>query len=1297
MFINSKKPYNYALMVFFLSIGGGGGGEGGGGQTMRISPKITYQPEDRYGYISDLTANADDGHTYNFLTINTGTLAKPYVRFYDANGTVIGGVEKGIDLSVLQTNSTETIGTKTADHQYCIRLPKNAASVQIYDDETAVGETIALNDDGGSTLTVDNNQVTKTKTERTTSAITYPLEPTTDFDYIYFTDEDNWSNGGAKTIYAYYYGSADGEYAAWPGVPAQNSYVDNRGNRVYRFQPPKSVNGTYPYPYVIFHNGSAPDRTITQRIQYQMGHNYTPNNNTSVPYGTVTNHAYGVSDNYKAQGKPDDIDTNTEIKTKLTNETDWTQYYIFFVNNGTKDLMTEVSDTSNRYRLDDVHIKFFSDEKGDNAVGNTAGYLMSQLMAEYENDDVYRIRIPNGAAYFRITNGTGKDTISSGNYYRSSEIKEITNNGLYRFVRIGSTYDDYAVGCNTQLTTPDSLDDYRYRLELLNETEDPDVPPVIIGGDSTPVHLATVETGYDGLIKQITWLRHKPIEGMTYDEKNPTTYDSSKIDTEYLDHTTDDLNNPSVTAVRTVKWGTYYWKEIQAPFGYEIDTEILPDFTIGAQEAEMTLNVQSAADSPKNGSVELTKTAKEKAGKFAIGTTLEGFAFRLYDASDSSVNLKLVKKANAEEYYFYPEEPSDKQQTILTNMLSQRINPNDDTSAYVWEHDEEGTDFKYYNVPLTITVDEEEKTIINLPKTNGEGKLKIDNIPWGTYYLEETEARENAGFVITDSNDQNNEKKVTFTIGKNNSERTLNLSVQDEIEPAYIRLFEHINLKKDGWGDPTFVFRITQTAQYELEYDDETKQWVSSLKDLPQAQQTVRYVSLTVNDDGTVKETPVHYTQTNDGRVPINFESDPYQSDKYTSWLCEGTTEEEYKNQFHIDTHGRIRVEPGSYEITRLPVSRYRYDGSAYEIYDTTEAHIPGTMTGAAEKVTLTGLARGKTADVHYYDYVEFYDKFSQVDTEVNRFYSLDTNHDNQHRTVKGIRIEDYHVKKTDVVVNDLLTVALPQNADFKAYMIMIDGSERLMTREEKKQLLLSYVYDKDSKDDISFGGNADTEKNDFSYDADHDYIKVANASHHKDCVYTLTADYHGYRTEFDLVMPQNERPTKFTTRQVIFRADNANTNATPTVSYFEDKLIQGDTISEVHSAEYEFTFIILDDQTKAQDATDKITVYDIRHNGRSIGEGNYADLLNAFINVGAGNSPFKINETFRTGSGINQTYAFGSWQNTSGEELNLTVSDPYSVIRQKIVSDLTKTSPIVFVAQLTNTSPTPTTTPTEP
>ena len=107
----------------------------------------------------------------------------------------------------------------------------------------------------------------------------------------------------------------------------------------------------------------------------------------------------------------------------------------------------------------------------------------------------------------------------------------------------------------------------------------------------------------------------------------------------------------------------------------------------------MTLNVQSAADSPKNGSVELTKTAKEKAGKFAIGTPLEGFAFRLYDASDPSTKLKLVKKTDAEEYYLYPEEPSDKQQTILTDMLSQRIVPNDDTSDYVWAHDEDGTDF----------------------------------------------------------------------------------------------------------------------------------------------------------------------------------------------------------------------------------------------------------------------------------------------------------------------------------------------------------------------------------------------------------------------------------------------------------------------------------------------------------------------------------------------------------------------------------------------------------------------------
>ncbi len=1216
----------------------------------------TYQPEDRYSYISNLTNTTGNGNDYNFITINTG-IEKPYIKFYattDGTGNVIGGVESGINLEDAKLNGSSTVGTKIGDNKYRIRLPKNAKSFAVGDGTNYSNATV-LDDSKEYTYTVTKDGSAVTISDTTdriglhNGADISILEPTTDFDYIYFTDKDSWNSNGSKTIYAYYYGGIDGEYNTWPGVPAQKVYTDNSGKSVYVFQPPKQGSDSKVYPYVIFNNGSASDRKITQKIEYQMGYNYTPND-TTANYGTKS--AYATDDVYKAQGRPDDNDTNSENQTNTITLSD---KYIFFVNNGTKDLR---AGATGRYKLDDVHIRFF--DENNNPIGNTAGYKMYELMAEYEGDEVYRVRIPDSAKKFQITNGIGKNAANSTyNNYRYSEVKDIKENGLYRFVRSAvnnfgenstSAYAN-ANGLNGTVTIQ-NIGTPLYYLELLNEEKESDDGLIVIGGSDEPVYLATVETGYDGLTKWITALRTKTVNG------------KEVVDDEYLKNTLDDIKNTSVTEVKVKKWGKYFWKEIEAPYGYEIDVETLPTFKVGAEESELAAYVQSATDSPKTGAVQLTKTAKEKVGNTDIGNALDGFKFRLYDNSDIRKEIKLVRKAGLQEYYVYPDNPTQKQQEILSKMLSERVDSENDTSDYVWEHNSDGTDFEYYN-----TGDDS-----NSPETDEHGQIKIENIPWGTYYLEEVAVKENSGYVYTNSNadKSDNRNKVYFTVGRNNCLDVQELSCTDEMQPAYIRLFEHINMKKEAWGDPTFIFKIKQTANYinGALTDTDGKEML---------------VALTVNEDN---EVITQIVEKYDSNGEIKFTADPLGID-YANWLVEGTTESEYKGMYHIDDEGRIRVEPGKYEITRMPVSRYEFVADTWKLEDDNTSNIyethkhteqNPTMTGKEPKVEVT-IPASKTAMVHYYDKVAYYDKFSEVQENINTFYSLDN--DNKHETIKGIRIAEYHVDKTkdDISGDDTLTVSLTDNTRFKAYMVLADGSERAMTDDEIKKLGISYTYK--THDDKNFGSYTDKTKNDFSYDNANDKIKVNNSSRYNDEIYTLTAKYNSYETDFELIMAESDKPKTLYTRQVVFKSDIVNGVDTPNVSYFVDSIIHDsveENPEEIHTGEYEFTFIILDDETKETGDTDKITVYDVRHNGRSIGKSNeWETIVNKLINVSDGNSAFEINESFRQGSGLSITYSFASWLNTSGE--NLTAS--YDDIKENIMSDLNDTSPIVFTAQL--------------
>ena len=211
---------------------------------------------------------------------------------------------------------------------------------------------------------------------------------------------------------------------AWPGSVADSSdeltsYTDNNSKTVYMFRVPQGANGAY--SKVIFNNGSDATRKITAAADLEPGKNYilgsvaqtsdpTPAN---IQYGSFagSGYVYAVTAEDKAAGITKPYDTAGSSN------------YIYIINNGTDTLGTSGARTP----LDEMHVTFYDQDK--QIIGtDLAGYIPDLLKnVNYNSQDVYRIRIPNNAKYFRINNGInkGKDGSDEDTHHneRYSEIR----------------------------------------------------------------------------------------------------------------------------------------------------------------------------------------------------------------------------------------------------------------------------------------------------------------------------------------------------------------------------------------------------------------------------------------------------------------------------------------------------------------------------------------------------------------------------------------------------------------------------------------------------------------------------------------------------------------------------------------------------------------------------------------------------------------------------------------------------------------------------------------------------------
>ena len=676
---------------------------------------VTYQPEDRYGMISDENTNGVLGFNDedNFITLVIPATVTPYIKFYestDGSGDAINNAtsnasSKGLLLKPVAANDMKLNGTTytcestttEGNTTYKVRLPKNAKSFTI-SNGTTTGTAQALYEnlnvkvsDGslytsgevdyvpitnfhhagskfnvdGTTLAVTRDSVRDDYTVTKQADITDPLIPKTDNDYVFFTDTGNTigGNGSTKTVYAYFYGGADGEYNTYPGIKAttdndgvaNTTYTDNDGNTVYMFRVPQGVNGTY--PYVIFNNGVS-NIAITQAAQVEAGKNYKLTPTSNGQYGTFASsgNVYPVTEQSKAESNPT-IDYGSS-----------SSKYIYIVNNGPYDL-----NGSSRTPLDDMHVIFY--DSGKNVIGTgSPGYKPDKVVGnnkQYNGSDVYRIAAPSNAKYFQITNGTKAGTTYDRE--RMSEIKEINADGLYQFVPSAANAVDYIEETSYNSSTQ-KQSQMHFLLDLINVVTESDEEISVDG--TIPVHVATVVTGDDGKTAYIKWVK----------DYDPTRSPAGSIDTAYIANVEADIgkNATGTKKVKVVKNGEYYWVESVAPSGYQVNPNSF-GFTVPT-----TTSV--TIPDPPNPTGQLTLNKKLK--KFS-------------DDNNASIT-------------------SDEKNTQFTFTITLTAPVGTDWSKYTLQKD--GTD-----ITTGVTTEGLTRTVVvTVPATGTD--VVISNIPSGTYY-----------------------------------------------------------------------------------------------------------------------------------------------------------------------------------------------------------------------------------------------------------------------------------------------------------------------------------------------------------------------------------------------------------------------------------------------------------------------------------------------------------------------------------------------------------------------------------
>ena len=204
---------------------------------------------------------------------------------------------------------------------------------------------------------------------------------------------------------------------------------------------------------------------------------------------------------------------------------------------------------------------------------------------------------------------------------------------------------------------------------------------------------------------------------------------------------TTDTNGTTPT-VSGLEWGKYYFVEVYAPKGYKKSSQKI-SFEITAQDVDVRKDM-TQVDTKILGSVKLTKIAGDAVSPYKVGDKLPNVEFELYTKSGTQVKASYDSQSKTYSY-----------------------DPNGTVSTFI---------------------------------TDENGTITVNNLPWDSYYFEETKAL--SGFSLAD--------KVRFTINASNCTSVQEIECENQKVQCSLKVTKQIDTSVEDFGTPTFLFKITK-------------------------------------------------------------------------------------------------------------------------------------------------------------------------------------------------------------------------------------------------------------------------------------------------------------------------------------------------------------------------------------------------------------------------------------------------------------------------------------------------------
>ncbi len=285
-------------------------------------------------------------------------------------------------------------------------------------------------------------------------------------------------------------------------------------------------------------------------------------------------------------------------------------------------------------------------------------------------------------------------------------------------------------------------------------------------------------------------------------------------------------------------FGEYYFQEVSAAVGYETYPEIIK-FTVGADQTENDLVIYTA-DSRKTGNVWLQKLDDAK-------ESVKGAVYRLYNADGNLLSVSEVKSGQNDGKYAFVPGGSGSYDMITSNegiieieglqwgsyYIKETKAPkgyNLDTEAHEFTIDKNNvantimlhsTDARIKGKVEITKVDEEDESILlsgavftlyrndntvyrDDITTDDSGKVLIEDLEWGSYYLKEKKAPVNYSI---------SSKNIKFSVNYLTAGKVQEITVTNPKETYKLTVNKKI-YQKDivlAHGNPTFTFKVTNS------------------------------------------------------------------------------------------------------------------------------------------------------------------------------------------------------------------------------------------------------------------------------------------------------------------------------------------------------------------------------------------------------------------------------------------------------------------------------------------------------